>query len=325
MLRINFILQFIFKTLHFLIASFSIGAIIAFFYLNLVIIPDGNTGIMINKLEKNKIRSLSPGVHFIIDAFVPEKYQIIYFSGFDRNITIEHKENLKYTEFLKLSDYFQFKLSVTVTYEINTSKILSLYEMNNNKLIQIDEFVKNRFHRILEKKYYEFYKKEADLKSLEFHFIDFLKVQNLELKEKWKEWFYDKEEPIIRLKNIYVNHIHLPDNIIYYQISMNMPQIINAKRKAFLERIFDESKLETDKVRSYAEYEKAVRYSELIRKNPFILNFLQIDRLNPFASKVIINQTNSKIKNNSNLSDLKEEEISGASKGLVLPPIQKEN
>lgn len=323
-MNINPLFRFFFRLFHFFIASFSIGALLSFFYLNLIIVPEGATGIMINRLEKEKIRSLQSGSHFVWDAFVPEKYQIIYFTGFDKTLTFEHNENLKYTEFLKLSDYFKMKISVTLTYRINAENILLLYQMNGNKLNRIDEFVKNRFKRILEKKYYSLYRNEQDIKILKDELNQYLKMENPDFIQDYKGWFSVQDKPVIELVQIYVNHIHLPDYVIYREMGKNMPQIIHAKRKAFLARIFDESRLETDKVRSLAEYDKARMYSDLIKKNPDIIQFLQIDKINPFASRVIIEQNSGYRKRPLSSGTVNEAENPEPGT-LVLPPISKEN
>ncbi len=309
-----------FRFLRLVLASVSIGAVVSFLFLGFLSVPDGSSAIVINQLDRKDIRSLGPGTHYLADGFIPEKYQIILISGDENLISINFKTDLKYTRFLNLPDYFTFKASVGLAYRINQKNILRLFYMNNQKITNINKFVESRFLRLLEKKFYEIYQAEEDIPELRKNFSVYLSASNPDFRKDWQDFFYYKGEALIELEEVYIHSVHLPDYYVYRQMTANLPEIVRAKRVAFLARIDDEARIETQKESALADYENAERFLKLINQNPMVLQFFQIQKLNPKATEIIIGQNGTPVISGSHKTDnLPQSE----DETLTLPPIRK--
>ena len=140
----------------------------------------------------------------------------------------------------------------------------------------------------MDSKFSEFYEKENDIPLLKKKFINYFLLKKNEkstFEENWNSIF--EKEKII-LEQIELDKIYIPNYEIYKLQTNNVQQISQARRKALTNRIIAESINFKRKLKNKAEIDKSIKYSDLIRANPKLIDYLKIEKLNKKAKIIIV-------------------------------------
>jgi len=257
-------------------------------YSNIIIIPKRGIGILKDKVDGYQKPILQSGYHWVWTMFVPGKYKLIQLNTSSQALNFSYKNKLKFTDYLNLSENYNVEISLRLRYKIQKKTIFQLLSKFNDNLNDITPFINKKLQYLMDSKFSEFYEKENDIPLLKKKFINYFLLKKNEkstFEENWNSIF--EKEKII-LEQIELDKIYIPNYEIYKLQTNNVQQISQARRKALTNRIIAESINFKRKLKNKAEIDKSIKYSDLIRANPKLIDYLKIEKLNKKAKIIIV-------------------------------------
>ena len=285
--RSFFSTNFCVTLLRFFFSSLLFACIASALYLNLLIVPDGNVGLLKERTEGWSDTVLKPGYHWVWTAFVPLKWKLYLIHLTPPTLSVHFKTPLRYTEYLELSNIFRVQIDLKVQFNLNEANIHSLIQFLDENIDNLNQYVQEKVEIILKLKYFEFYKVDTDIRRLKTKITEYINSKNKinSFRSDWKKVFNIEG---IQLSRLDLLKVYVPDYSLYRAQLQNLNQFLNARRQTILKNINTEAEAYAVKLRNQMELEKTKEVLKLLKKNPLILEYLKYQELNPKTNVIRI-------------------------------------
>jgi len=271
-----------------LLQVFTIGLIATVLYLNILNVPRGHV-VFLDKSGSESSGDLvqfESGTHFVPTLFVPGRWRRF---SLDRGVHLQDihlKLPLKYSAYLRLSDYFYIKLRLKIEGEIPPAQArvalaaLGARPLDRDKIVE-EEILYLASEFLLEKKIDE---QNLDLIKTElgrfFAASNLANLQgrlNIQLKIPW-----------YTLRRAELKEIHVPETQVYLAQTRNLGEVAATDRRSLLKQIEKDSDLALERKRNLEDLSKAEKMSALLAENPDLLEYYKIEKIAPRAGSVIL-------------------------------------
>ena len=269
----------------------ALASILTIPYFNIFVVPDSQIGILKEKIQGFEKKPLLPGYHWVWTGFVPEKWDFFLIDTFPKVIQVDFKKGLTYTDYLDLSDIYRFQINLKIRYKVQKEGIYHLLEILENDISKLSNFITKRIQILLEFKYFEFYKSDSDIPLLKAKFQNYFSLG------RKKGLFYEDFQKIFKKEKLKLEYweilkLYVPDKSMYQAQIQSLDLIFQAQRSALVSKIHTESKIFEKRLFNNVEIEKARKMSDVLSQNSQVLEYLSIEKLNPYAKIIISNKSN---------------------------------
>ncbi|GEM_PF-2886142 len=274
----------------FFFQSIFTGLLLAAALLSFVKVPPGQNGILERVDQKKPPVILSPGNHFILTWFVPNRYTLTLLPAGIQIQKIETLLSLKYGDYLDLPDSYKIRLQYKLHYSIvpdNAPRFLHSILGGDPSLLR--NIVKEKAESILRAKFPELYRSSGDIPFLFQRFHNYISAdaQTTEsFQNQLAAAFSIAGKPGIKIEKVEILEISIPDAALYEQQLLSLLPLQQARTKALISKIENEAQRYAATKNLETETKRAEKYAQLIRKYPELLEFLRIDKLAPQASVI---------------------------------------
>ncbi len=255
--------------------------------MNLLIVPDGNVGLLKERTEGWSDTVLEPGYHWVWTAFVPLKWKLYLVNLLPPTLSVHFKTPLRYTEYLELSNIFRVQVDLKIQFSLDEANIYSLIQFLDENIHNLNPYIQERVEIILKLKFFELYKRDTDILTLKTKITEYLnsKDEVNSFRSDWKNIFSAEG---IQLRKLNLLKVYVPDYSLYRAQLQNLNQFLNAQRQMILKNINAKAETHLLKLRNQVELEKTREVLKLLKKNPLILEYLKYQELNPKTSVIRI-------------------------------------
>lgn len=274
--------------------SFSFLAVISAFsaivYFNVYTVKADHIGLLKEQTLGYQKQILEPGYHWLWTGFIPQKWTLLTINTRPPVLRVNYEQSLRYSEYLNLSDTFNVKLSLDIRYILPRERIFELMNLLDHRSSDINVFIEERIQTQLDRLFYEIYRTENDINRIRPEITQYFQVTDpadSPFVNDWQRLFTHNGSLLVNLEKWNLRDIYVPDPVVYREQTRNINRIFEARRRAAVAKIYSEADVYHKKLQNQAELSKSREYSELLRNNPSILDYLKIERLNPEADVIL--------------------------------------
>jgi hypothetical protein len=261
------------------------ACVLTVLYLNVIIVPDSHVGLLVEKTRGLSKPLLKPGYHWNWTGFVPYKWN---FYSIDLNppvVNIHIRQPLRYGRYLEDADIFSINLNINVKYTLDEKSVLFFWNYLKNNVPEYNNYISDRVRLMVELFLNETYRREEDVAFLNAFFRKYISNEG-RFKKDWNEIF--KEEGV-ELTQYEITKLEIPEAAVYFENIKNIDKIFQARRDATVKRLLAEAGVYEKNLLDHAELEKTEKFIELMKKYPDIIKYYQIEKLNPKANIILLN------------------------------------
>lgn len=270
----------------------AIPVILTLVFFNFFKVPKGFTGVLQKSYPKQEkvIQVLQPGYHWRWDGFIPTLWQFDLVDAKTFQTEVALTENLKYSEYFE--NAFRVLIKVRVDYKINTEHVAQYLTRFQNDTSQAENYVKQKTQVLLNRKFTQLYQDEKDVATLQENLHAYLNNPLL-LEQEWQEFAQEfANVPYFTLVKIETLSLQVPDAKLYYKQSKNVSQYLDILAKNAMKALEAKAELKQENEKQAevldAELIRIKKIGELIRENPHLLEYLKLEKLNPKASVIFL-------------------------------------
>jgi len=260
---------------------------LAAIYLNIIIIPENNTGLLAEKTRGLKEPLLQPGYHWNWTGFVPYKWNLYKIDLQPPVTNIRIRQPLRYGRYLEDAEVFSINLNINVRYVLNEKSAIFFWNYLKGNVTDYNSYISDRVKLMVELFLNESYKREEDVAYLNALLRMYISNDG-KFKQDWKEIFKDEEVELLQFE---ITKLEIPEAAIYLENIKNIDKIFQARREATVKRLMAEANIYDKNLQDQAELDKAEKFAEIMKKYPEIIQYYQIEKLNPKANITIINES----------------------------------
>lgn len=273
-----------------LIQILTLGAVAATIYLDFLFVPSGYVTFLHGQgdggFDNRGIFAYERGISFVPTLFVPFRWRKYQVEVQPRTQEIRIRLPLKYSAYLRLGDLFYVQLRLKVETEIPGAGAYAALKGLQFKPTERDHFLDEQLQFLANAWFLDANTDEGNLERTKAELTAFFSNGNLpeiqrrldaQLRGNW-----------LKLVNLDLREIYVPDSRIYAAQVRNIDQVAAADRRALLAQIEKEAELAVERKRNLEDLAKADKMGALIAENPDILEYYKVEKIAPRAGSVIL-------------------------------------
>ena len=260
-------------------------------YQNIISIPANHLGLLIDKTTGLQNEFLKPGYHWLTTSFVPGKWRIIPFKIKSDSTHIVINRPLQFNNLIDATGKMNIEIELMLRYELTESSIRYFWTEWDYDYKRIHTHIRDKVKNLLLYRLTELYQNKNDLLSLQIKLQKYFEP-NGNFQKEWNETFEAEGVLLTRFDPL---RISIPDYDEYELLTSNITKLVNSYQNSMMTELDARVALKNRELTDQADIEKAEKFMHLIEKNPDIIKYYQIEKLNPKASVIINGISNDNI------------------------------
>lgn len=265
----------------------AIPVILTILFFNVFWVPKDSLGILTHK-QNGETLLLSSGYHWQWSGFVPGLWNWETVAILPMTTNVVFSQGLRYTAYLAKPHNFQFRVKVRLQYLPKNENIASFLYKFANDTKKTDLYINEKTQDLLRRKFIQLYQNEESVATLEKNFRVYINdKQGFE-----QDWQNSDMGDYFSIKNIAMTEINVPPAQLYYSQSREAEKYMLKEVRTSLQRLQTEQNRRQEQAAQDSilknELARLQAIGEVIRKNPYILEYLKIEKLNSHASVIML-------------------------------------
>jgi len=254
-------------------------------YFNIVVVPDNNLGLLVEKTAGLKTPLLKPGYHWNWTGFVPYKWNLYNIDLNPPVVNVRLKQPLRYGRYLEDAEIFSINLNINIKYNLSEKSVLFFWNYLKKNIPDYNNYISSRVRLMVELYLTEVYRREEDVAFLNVLLQKYISNEG-RFKQDWEAIFKEEE---VSLEQFEISKLEVPEAAVYLENLKNIDKIFQARREATVKRLLAEANVYEKNLIDQAELDKTEKFIEIMKKYPDIIKYYQIEKINPRANIILMN------------------------------------
>ncbi|MDH4199522.1 MAG: hypothetical protein OEV66_03990 [Spirochaetia bacterium] len=267
-----------------LLQIFAFACLLTAGYLNIIVIPENHTGLLVDATRGLQQPFLKPGYHWNWTGFIPFKWSLYSIDMNPPVVDFHFIQPLHYGRYMEEPKDFSIDLKLNIKYGLSEQSLLFFWNYLHKNISDYPKYLNDHIKLIIEFFILENYKTENDVAGLNPLLRQYF-LPGGKFEMDWKTAFNEED---ITLDHFDLARLQTPEATIYFDKLKNIGQVFQTLREASAERILADADAYKKRLNNQIELEKTEQFIEIMKKYPDIIKYYQIEKINPQASSVIL-------------------------------------